>query len=54
MMLLVGAAMLLFILLINSGHTSSALSTGEDIGGILLAITLLAGALYALKPVSNK
>jgi succinate dehydrogenase/fumarate reductase cytochrome b subunit len=48
LMFLLGLVILLLILLINSGHTSSDLSTGDDILGSIFGLILLAGGVYAM------
>ena len=48
LMLLLGFLILSFILIINSGHTSSALSRNDDIVGLVFGIILLAGGFYAI------
>ena len=53
-MLLLGLFILLSILLINSGHTSSYFSKSDDIVGTIFGITLLVGGGYAVKPNSKK
>jgi hypothetical protein len=54
LMLLLGLFILGVILIINSGHTSSAFSKSDDIVGTLFGIILFIGGIYALKPNSKK
>ncbi|HTE09670.1 MAG TPA: hypothetical protein VK645_01850 [Chitinophagaceae bacterium] len=54
LMLLLGAFLLFTVLIINSGHTSSAFSTSEDVLYSVGGVFLIVGGVYAISTADKK
>ncbi len=54
LMLVAGLFFLFLVLTVNSGHTSSALSLGDDIAYSIGGLALVAGGVYAISTFNKK